>query len=182
MHVLPPMDPDGWKRNFNSFLLIGQSTIVALALAGWIVWGGAQYTEITKQQEINTSAINELTRQLTVLTTRAESTGAEVAELRRWRDTLDSSIKDRRGELDGAIRAVATHAETNDDRIDKLEADATRMSDRQAATDARLNESLVTLKEMQRTVNDQSVSIEVIRAWVEEQRRASSRRVSPPPQ
>ena len=88
-----------------------------------------------------------------------------------WRRQHEQDIKERRGANEAALSRLTTQFDTLDERLDDAESLTSRLSDRQAADNARVNELSATLRDLQASIQAQSGDIKVILSWIEEQRR-----------
>lgn len=164
---IPPFDPDGWKRNFNSTLLIGNTIMVVVAVFVALFSGVSRYNKVTSQQEINTASISSLTTQMTVLSLNMGQVQSAISALENWRTSHEATSQDVRQDFEGDLNLVRSRVEAVDADLAITDVTVARLSDRAIATDAKLTENLQNLRELQKAIQETSIDIEVIRAWVD---------------
>lgn len=135
--------PGAFQWNLNTIVSGVTLLMVLLGGAGTLVGGGY--------------AINDVRRDI-------QAHDAWIAE-------HEAAIRERRDENQSAIASMRTSLVSVDDRLDAEEAMSTRLSDRQAAADARGAELAAAVRDLQTAINDMSGDLKVIRAWIDEQRR-----------
>lgn len=100
----------------------------------------------------------------------------DVQTLLDWKIEHEDEIKERRAVIDAAFARQTAMTAALDERLDAQEAFGTRMSDRQAANEARSAELAQSLRELQASINQQSRDLSVILSWIDEQRRKTGER------
>lgn len=100
----------------------------------------------------------------------------KVAGLMDWKVEHEAEVKERRASNDASVARLTAMLSGLDERLDAQEALSVRLSDRQAATEARSAELAQTLRELQVAINQQSRDLSVILSWIDEQRRKSGDR------
>lgn len=169
-NMIPPRDPDGWKRNFNSFMLIGQSIVLALALFGFIAAGITWYNKTTSSWDEISKLLTKMDSEQVEQNARLAALEASTTDLVRWREIREMDVKERRAVYESKIAALETGVKGLDERLDKQENDSGRLSDKQSATDARLSENTQAVRDLQKSINEQGGDIKVIRAYIDEER------------
>lgn len=152
----------------SPYLEINLNTWVAIfGFATVIFGGGVAWQNVRSIVDAHTKTISELVISVTALNTRITQAEQDVRDQAAWRASHEDSVRDRRGEIQGAIAAAASQRNALDERLDAQEALASRMGDRMSVLDAQSRELTSTLREMQRAIADQGADLRVIRSALE---------------
>lgn len=152
----------------SPYLEINLNTWVAIfGFATVIFGGGVAWQNVRSIVDEHTKTIGDLVISTTSLSTRIAQAEQDVRDHAAWRAAHEDTVRDRRGEIQGAIAAAASQRAALDERLDAQEALASRMGDRMSVLDAQSRELTNTLREMQRAIADQGADLRVIRSALE---------------
>lgn len=97
--------------------------------------------------------------------------GGSISSVQEYVTEAKATSEVRRQQIDALIGAVRAKTDVLDDRVDVVEANQARMIDRMAALEDRGADASKTLREVQATLAQQNASLQVILAWIEDQKR-----------
>jgi methyl-accepting chemotaxis protein len=98
-------------------------------------------------------------------------TRRDIQAIEEWKVEHETEGKDRRATNEANAARLGGLYQGLDDRIDTIEGTIPRISDRQAATERSYSELATTMREVQQSLNKQDSRLEVIIAWIDEQRK-----------
>jgi hypothetical protein len=108
------------------------------------------------------------------LLVRVVANESDIRDEKSWRVGHESTNKDRRGEIEGAIASLGTQVKTQDERLDDVGGLQARQADQQSATGATLREVQDDIRTVQGDLAELKSDQKLILSYINEQREANN--------